>query len=157
MKTLLLVRHAKTASAAAGQTDHERALEDQGVTDAGKLAHYLKKKGYRVDVMLVSSANRTQTTAHILLTALGEHPPEVVVSPDLYLASVETLWHAIEAADAAIDTLMVVAHNPGLEMLAQRFMPALSKLHTGQMVRIRFDVESWQAASAKSAQDVKLV
>jgi len=157
MKTLLLVRHAKTAPAGAGQTDHERALEDQGVTDAGKLAHYLKKKDYRIDVMLVSSANRTQTTAQVLLTALGEHPPQVVVSPDLYLANSQTLWTAIQGADSAIDTLMVVGHNPGLETLAQRFMPSLPKLRTGEMVRIRFNVPTWQEVSEQCAQEVKLV
>lgn len=157
MKTLLLVRHAKTAAAGRDQTDHDRALEDQGVTDAGKLAHYLKKKGYRVDVMLVSSANRTQTTAQILLTALGDHPPEVVVSPDLYLASDERIWAAIQGADAAIDTLLIVGHNPGLEALSQRFLPELTKLLPGQMVRVRFDTDSWHMASAMVAQDVKWV
>lgn len=157
MKTLLLVRHAKTAAAGRDQSDHDRALEDQGVTDAGKLAHYLKKKGYRVDVMLVSSANRTQTTAQILLTALGDHPPEVVVSPDLYLASDERIWAAIQGADAGIDTLLIVGHNPGLEALSRRFLPELTKLLPGQMVRVRFDTDSWHMASAKVAQDVKWV
>lgn len=157
MKTLLLVRHAKTAAAGRDQSDHDRALEDQGVTDAGKLAHYLKKKGYRVDVMLVSSANRTQTTAQILLTALGKHPPEVVVSPDLYLASDERIWTAIQGADMAIDTLLIVGHNPGLEALSRRFLPELSKLLPGQMMRVRFDIDSWYLASEKLAQDVKLV
>lgn len=157
MKTLLLVRHAKTAAAGRDQSDHDRALEDQGVTDAGKLAHYLKKKGYRVDVMLVSSANRTQTTAQILLTALGDHPPEVVVSPDLYLASDERIWAAIQGADAAIDTLLIVGHNPGLEALSRRFLPELTKLLPGHMVRVRFDTDSWHMASAMVAQDVKWV
>lgn len=157
MKTLLLVRHAKTAAAGRDQSDHDRALEDQGVTDAGKLAHYLKKKGYRIDVMLVSSANRTQTTAQILLTALGDHPPEVVVSPDLYLASDERIWTAIQGADAAIGTLLIVGHNPGLEALSRRFMPELTKLLPGQMMRVRFDTDSWHLASVKVAQDVKWV
>jgi phosphohistidine phosphatase len=157
MKTLLLVRHAKTAPAGRDQSDHDRALEDVGVTDAGKLAHYLKKKGYQIDVMLVSSANRTQTTAQILLTALGEHPPEVVVSPDLYLASDDQIWAAIQGADPAINTLLVVGHNPGLETLSQRFLPELTKLHPGQMVRVRFNIDSWRLASKQVAQDVKLV
>lgn len=157
MKTLLLVRHAKAASAGRDQSDHDRALEDQGVTDAGKLAHYLKKKGYQIDAMLVSSANRTQTTAQILLTALGEHPPEVLVSPDLYLASDDRIWTAIQEAEPAIDTLLVVGHNPGLETLSRRFLPTLSKLHPSQMLRVRFDTDSWHLASEQVAQDVKLV
>lgn len=157
MKTLLLVRHAKTAPAGEHQSDHQRALEDVGVTAAGKLAHYLKKKSYDVDVMLVSSANRTQTTAQILLTAMAEHPPQVVVSDELYLASADTLWQAISGADASIQDLMVVAHNPGLEELAQRFLPSLDRLHTGDMVRIRFDISEWQDASPAVAQDVKRV
>ena len=127
------------------------------MTNAGKLAHYLKKKGYRVDVMLISSANRTQTTAQILMTALGEHPPEVVVSPDLYLATDDRIWTAIQGADQAIETLLIVGHNPGLEALSRRFLPQLTKLHPGQMVRVRFDTDSWHMASELIAQDVKLV
>jgi phosphohistidine phosphatase len=157
MKTLLLVRHAKTAPAGRDQSDHDRALEDRGVTDAGKLAHYLKKKGYCVDAMLVSSANRTQTTAQILLTALGDHPPEVFVSPDLYLAGDDRIWTAIQGADKAIDTLLIVGHNPGLENLSRRFLPELNKLHPGQMVSVRFNTDSWHSASELIAQDVKLV
>lgn len=107
--------------------------------------------------MLVSSANRTQTTAQILLTALGDHPPEVVVSPDLYLASDERIWTAIQGADAAIGTLLIVGHNPGLEALSRRFMPELTKLLPGQMMRVRFDTDSWHLASVKVAQDVKWV
>lgn len=155
MKTLLLVRHAKTAPAGKHQTDHQRALEDEGVTAAGKLAHYLKKKDYHVDVMLVSSANRTQTTAQILLTAMGKHPPQVVVSDDLYLASAQTLWAAVTGADPSIETLLVVAHNPGLQMLAQQFLPSMDKFHTSEMLRVRFDVDSWQKALPALAQDIK--
>jgi len=157
MKTLLLVRHAKTAPAGDHQTDHQRALEDSGVTAAGKLAHYLKKKNHGVDVMLVSSANRTQTTARILLTAMTEQPPQVVVSDELYLASADTLWQAITGADASIQDLMVVGHNPGLEELAQRFLPSLDALRTGEMVRVRFDISEWHDASAAVAQNVKRI
>lgn len=157
VKMLLLVRHAKTAPAGRHQTDHQRCLEDEGVTAAGKLAHYLKKKKYRVDVMLVSSANRTQTTAQILLTAMGDHPPQVVVSDDLYLASAQTIWSAITGADRSIDTLLVVGHNPGLEVLAQQFLPSLDKFLTSEMLRVRFDVDSWQDASVAVAKDVKRI
>lgn len=157
MKTLLLVRHAKTVSAGANQADHGRALLDQGVADARQLAHYLKKKNYRVDAVLVSSAHRTQTTAQILMATLAEHSTELVVSPALYLASEDTLWQAVQSADQAIDTLMIVGHNPGLKTLAARFMPTLTTFYPGQMVRVRFNADTWQAANAQCAQDVKLV
>jgi phosphohistidine phosphatase SixA len=75
----------------------------------------------------------------------------------LYLARDDQIWAAIQGADPAINTLLVVGHNPGLETLSQRFLPELTKLHPGQMVRVRFNIDSWRLASKQVAQDVKLV
>lgn len=157
MKTLLLVRHAKTAPAGPDQTDHARALEDRGVTDAGKLAHYLRKKGLVPDQMLVSSANRTQTTAQILLTAFTGQNIDVVVSDELYLADVSFLEQVVANASDELDTLMIVGHNPGLSELAYQFDQHVQGLHPAQMLRVEFDVKHWAKASPKHVVKARLV
>jgi len=157
MKTLLLVRHAKTAPAGPGQADHARALEDQGVTDAGKLAHYLRKKSLLPDQMLVSSANRAQTTAHILLTACQGHAVDVVVSEALYLADIELLKSLITQASDEVNTLMIVGHNPGLSELAHHYDPDVGGMRPAQMLCVRFDIEHWTKAQAKHVVKTRLV
>jgi phosphohistidine phosphatase len=157
MKTLLIVRHAKTAPAGEGQTDHARALEDVGVTDAGKLAHYLRKKGLIPDQMLVSSANRTQTTAHILMTAFEGHDVDVVVSDELYLADKVFLQEIIGNASDDIDTLMLVGHNPGLSELAHEFDRDVHGLRPAQMLHVAFDTTQWVRANRKHVVKTRLV
>lgn len=157
MKTLLLVRHAKTAPAGPGQSDHSRALEDVGVTDAGKLAHYLRKKGLMPDQMLVSSANRTQTTAQILLTAMAQQPVDVVVSDELYLADQGFLQDLIQKTAGDIHTLMIVGHNPGLSELAHDYDPQVQGLRPAQMLCVRFDASHWTDADHKHVASVHLV
>jgi phosphohistidine phosphatase len=149
MKTLLLVRHAKAAPAGASQTDHTRALEDQGVTDAGKLAHYLRSKSIVPDQVLVSSANRTQSTAKILMTAFDGQDVDVVVSDELYLASVEFLVDVVSNVSDEVDTLMIVGHNPGLSELAYHFDPNVPGLRPAQLFKVEFDTHRWSDADAQ--------
>jgi phosphohistidine phosphatase len=157
MKTLLLVRHAKTAPAGLGQTDHARALEDSGVTDAGKLAHYLRNKGLSPQQIIVSSANRTQTTAQILLTALDSDDIDVVVSDELYLADAAFLFEVLQNVSDEVHTLMIVGHNPGLSEFAQRFDQSLDGLRPAQMLRVEFDVEHWAEADYQCVVKTHLV
>lgn len=157
MKTLLLVRHAKTAPAGPKQTDHARALEDSGVTDAGKLAHYLRKKDLVPDQILVSSANRTQTTTQILMTAFEGRDVDVVVSDELYLADASFLEKVIAGVSDTVDTLMIVGHNPGLSELAYQFDRHIEGLHPAQMLRVEFDVKHWVKASHKHVVKTRLI
>ena len=157
MKTLLLVRHAKTAPAGPGQTDHARALEDSGVTDAGKLAHYLRKKNLIPDQILVSSANRTQTTAHILLTAFESNHVDVVVSDELYLADEAFLQEVIANVNNDVDTLMVVGHNPGLSELAHQFDHDVHGMRPAQMLCVEFDSKRWADADRNHIAHTRLV
>jgi len=143
MKTLLLVRHAKTAPAAIGQSDHERALEDDGVTDAGKLAHYLRLKSIVPDQMLVSSATRTQSTAQILMTAFDDQVVEALVSDDLYLAPAPFIADVVANTNDEVDTLMIVGHNPGLSDLVAHYQTEPVHLQPGQMFMLQFDTEHW--------------
>lgn len=157
MKTLLLVRHAKTAPAGDGQSDHARALEDVGVTAAGKLAHYLRKKGLVPDQMLVSSANRTQTTAQVLLTAFDDNAVDVVVSDELYLADLAFLKQVMINAHDDVDTLMIVGHNPGLSELAHDLDPTVQGLRPAQMFKAVFNVESWAQAQQQTVAKARLI
>jgi len=143
MKTLLLVRHAKAEPAALGQSDHDRSLDNRGLSAARDLAQYLLNEGLKVDCVLVSSAKRTAMTANVLSESVAVDPANVRVLDSLYLASAQHLMNLIHKTRNDIHTLMVVSHNPGLEDLANAFYPAVKELRTAQMVQLTFNTDQW--------------
>lgn len=156
MKTLWLVRHAEALEAVADQSDKERPLSHAGIEQAVNLGKFLDETRARVDLMLVSSAVRTQSTAEILLKTAGHLHASSLVIDDLYLASDAMIWNIVTSADDAIDSLMVIGHNPGLLDLVRRFMPSVQRLHTCDLVTIRFAIESWSEAGVDTVEKTAL-
>lgn len=108
-RTLLLLRHASAASPS-GVPDVERPLSEAGRVEARDVG--LALAGVAVDLVLCSTALRARETAEALDVAA-----EVWVERDLYLADRETLLARIGQVDDAVRSLLVVAHNPGLQGL----------------------------------------
>lgn len=113
-KQLVLIRHAKSAYPP-GVADHDRPLTDRGRRDAAAVAHWLASSEVldRRCQVLVSSATRAQDSWLIMSSAIKT--VEVLNEPRLYDASVATILDIIGGAPADIETLIVIAHNPGLE------------------------------------------
>ena len=155
MKTLWLVRHAEAVPQEANQQDRDRALSELGVDHATRLGQFLLDSQVRVDLMIVSSATRTQTTAKLIQRSAQGRISSSLVVDDLYLASQEVIWQIVTQADDAIDSLMIVGHNPGLEALARQYLPSLERLRTGDLVKITFDCQSWQDAGTDLVSDVR--
>lgn len=88
------------------------------------MATWLASCGWRPDIVLCSAALRTQQTLALARPALD--PRAVVVERDLYLASATTLRRHVESLDQAIERALVIAHNPGLEVLAHELDPGSS-------------------------------
>lgn len=154
MKRLLLLRHAKSGYPA-GVADHDRPLDERGERDAPRMGTYLAAEGLLPDLALVSSAARTQATFAHLAPSLGAL--ERRTEAGLYEAPPERILDLVRAADDPVRTLLVVAHNPGLEDLARRlvgfgdryaFARLQQKFSTAGLAVIDFDVESWRDVAA---------
>jgi phosphohistidine phosphatase len=113
MKRLFLLRHARTQ---AGPTDHERPLTPGGVQDAAAMGRFMDRAGYRPETVFCSSALRTRQTVQHLLAEWAQKPA-LEIRPALYQADAAQLAGAIRGAGAAV-SVMIVAHNPGLEQCA---------------------------------------
>ncbi|GAB3712579.1 SixA phosphatase family protein [Mariniluteicoccus flavus] len=108
-RLLILMRHAQAVDFAPGRPDSERALTDRGHDQAREVAAFLASKDIHVDHALVSAALRTrQTAADLGLDCPVEHLDR------LYNASESTILEAVAEAPADADTLLVIAHNPGI-------------------------------------------
>lgn len=116
MRTLILFRHAKAERSAESGLDHDRALTDRGRADAALMGRVLSERGIHPDLALVSTATRTRQTYETAAEHFGD--VEVRHEKRLYNASVPTLRALIEAAEADGETVVVVAHNPGLHELS---------------------------------------
>ena len=117
MKTLLLLRHAKSNWTDAAATDFDRSLSDRGRRAAPLIADHLLKAGLLPDLVLCSAARRTRETLALMLPSL---PGDAVlrIESGLYEADSADLLKRLRRIDPTVGTVLVIAHNPGLEDLA---------------------------------------
>lgn len=114
MKTLILVRHAKSSWNDPAQRDIDRPLNERGRDDAPVMADRLAGRGTMPQRVLCSPALRTVTTAEIFANRL--HIPRELIQMErqIYLAGPSHLLHLIRQQESNIDTVMLVGHNPAL-------------------------------------------
>ena len=118
MKSLFLMRHAKSSWKKPGLGDFERPLNRRGIGACAAMAAYMTGRAMVPDLVLCSPARRARETLDRLAGHLGQ-PLPAVYPEALYLAAPETLLDEIRAVDDAVDVLLVLGHNPGLATLAQ--------------------------------------
>ena len=136
MRTLIFLRHAKSSWALPGIEDFDRPLNDRGNDAAPQIAKWLVSEGINPDVIVCSSAKRTQETLTHIEPILGNEAA-TIMEPSLYLASGETLFECAAALDDDYETAMLIAHNPGLHDAALSILTAESRRESGEM-RARF-------------------
>jgi phosphohistidine phosphatase len=143
MKTLLLVRHAKSSWDQSGVSDHDRPLNHRGRRDAPDMGRRLAARGVAPDVILSSSAVRARTTAELIAEALGFGADRVGIDERLYAASVDEVLTVIGELGDDVSTAMVVGHNPETASLAHRFSDEIGEMPTCAVAEFTFDVDSW--------------
>ncbi|MDR2871640.1 MAG: histidine phosphatase family protein [Xanthomonadaceae bacterium] len=122
MRELILLRHANAEPIGTGQTDFDRALSSQGLSEAADAGQWLASQKLIPDRVLCSPARRTRETLEAVFDAIGDI--EHQLESDIYQASPGTLIGLIQAQQE-VERLMLVGHNPGMERL-------LALLHSGR-------------------------
>lgn len=153
MKTLVLVRHAKSSWEHAGTADHERPLNHRGRRDAPDMGRRLRERGLLPDAIRSSTAVRARATAVAIAAELGIDPEDVVLDERLYGSSPGTILGVVGELDDSVATAMVVAHDPGLSDLAFDLSGTIEHMPTCAVAEFRFDVASWsEVADAEPAE-----
>ena len=119
MPTLYLMRHAKSDWHSAAQSDFERPLNTRGVKDAARMGQWLKTQDLRPHLLLASPAQRARQTVMAVIDILGVKEDEVVFEKDLYLAGRSTLVNVLRAVPGNAESVLLVAHNPGMDELVE--------------------------------------
>jgi phosphohistidine phosphatase len=144
MKTLVLVRHAKSSWDDPGLSDHERPLSKRGQRDAPLMGARLAEWGPAVDRVISSSAARALETAELMIQEMGFPWDEIQISEELYHASEDDMMDLIREQDDDIDGLMIFGHNPGMTYLVNDLCDLdLDNLPTCGVVVLQFGVDSW--------------
>ena len=118
MRTLTLIRHAKSSLAGAGLADADRHLAPRGLAAGPVLAGWLAEHVAKPGLVLCSTALRTRATWAMLAYAWGDPPPPCTFSDALYMAGSGAMLKLIGQTPAEVAHLLIVGHNPGLHDLA---------------------------------------
>lgn len=114
MKTLLIIRHAKSSWDSTNTPDIDRPLNDRGKKDAPAMARRVLKAGIHVGRLVSSPARRARHTAELFAHELGIKDKEIVILNELYHAQPAVFQQVINDLDDKDDTVAVFSHNPGI-------------------------------------------
>ena len=166
MKTLSLLRHAKSSWDDPVARDFDRALNARGVAGAALIGGYLRDEGLDYDHVISSPAVRCTETLDHLYEGLGRsfHP---TWDRRVYLASCVTLLDVVHEAPDHADHLLMCGHNPGLEDLILLLVPdrdgddrrdaVEEKFPTAALAEMEFDVDRWADVKSGGGRLVRLV
>lgn len=146
MKTLFLLRHSKSSWKDTRLDDHDRPLNGRGRDEALLVGEYMRQRGLTPAFVAVSTARRAMQTAAEVLGVL-RYNGLVRVSRDLYLAEAESLLAFIAKTPARYPNLLVIAHNPGLELLLESLTGQAVPMPTSSLVHIELPIETWRELS----------
>ena len=146
MKTLYLVRHAKSSKDDPRLADRDRPLADVGRKEAPKMGKRLAKRGVKPDLLVSSPALRALTTAQLIADEIGYERNNIVVDDRLYESSPDGLLAVVRALDKKVDGVMLFGHNPEFTELAHRLsrgIADIAHMPTCAIAEFRFDTAKW--------------
>lgn len=149
MKTLFLIRHAKSSWDDPSLDDFDRPLNARGKKNAPFMGKVLKKKKVKPDLIVSSPAVRAYKTAVAMAKELDYPKDKIIPEPLIYEASVRTLLKVVCAFPDTCSTIFLFGHNPGLTDFANYLTGArIANVPTTGMVEINFPVDTWKMVSS---------
>lgn len=147
MKTLYLLRHAKSSWKDEGVEDIERPLKKRGHFQADLMSDHLSSLIPPPQFVLCSPADRARKTLDYFLEVWPMKKSSIFFAEELYLAQPKTLFKAVKAIKPSSDIAMIVGHNPGLTDFASKLLTSenedIDTFRTCTFVQIDFDVKNW--------------
>jgi phosphohistidine phosphatase len=152
VKTIFLLRHAKSAWSDPRLGDHDRPLNRRGEQAAEAMANHIARLKPRPDLVLCSTALRTRQTLMPLIKKFGPAAPPIALEKDLYLATEDMLVGRLRALPESAGSVLLIGHNDGIWHLAERLVgsgPAAlrealaQKFSTGALATLRFADRPW--------------
>ncbi len=145
MKTLYIVRHAKSSWDHPGLEDYQRPLLEKGKKRTKYINDYLIQNNTQIDLIMSSHAVRARETANIIANALNYPVNEIVISKNIYHGNTDSLFNLFFDLDNKLSSLMIVGHNPTFTYFANYFLDdSIDNFPTSGIVCIEFDTDNWE-------------
>lgn len=167
MKTLTILRHAKSGWDVQVERDFDRPINARGRRGAELIGQYVKRQAMAVDRIVASPAVRVTETLDLFQPAANLDTIEPVWDRRIYLASAATLIDVLRDTGKDATHLLIAGHNPGLEDLALMLVPEAGggslrerveeKLPTSALVRLELDIADWQTLDVNMARIVDFI
>ena len=155
MKTLYLMRHAKSSWSFDELSDQERPLNDRGRDDAPAMGRALAKRDITLDLLVSSPAVRALSTAVLVARELKYAHADIKVEPAIYQADMDMLLAVIRDLPDAAGEVLLTGHNPTITDVANYLLPSGGLTHempTAAVVCVRFQAEYWADASPANSE-----
>jgi len=143
MKTLLVLRHAKSSWNDPALDDHERPLNKRGRRDGPRMGELVQECGLIPDVVISSDAVRARLTAEAVAGAI-QFAGEILLDPHLYMACPADIVSLLRTVQDNAQTVMIVGHNPGLEELVEKLTGERQDLPTAALAQILLPIDQWR-------------
>lgn len=150
MKTLLVLRHAKSSWSDPALDDHERPLSKRGRRDGPRMGELLREHGLIPDVVISSDAVRARLTAEAVADA-ARCAGQVLLDRRLYMASPADIRSLLRTMPERAETVMIVGHNPGLEELVALLTGERRDLPTAALAQIVLPIDQWRDLGRSTA------
>lgn len=144
MKTLTIVRHAKSSWSDSSIDDASRPLNKRGFRDAPFMAELMQKKKMKPDLIYSSHANRALTTAKFFAEALGYPQDDIKIERKIYFEGMSSILGIVENTAPNVNVVFLFGHNPDLTSLCMTLSgERLINLPTCGVFCVDFDIDDW--------------
>ena len=148
MKTILIMRHAKSSWDDPNLNDHDRPLNKRGKRDATRMGSLLRAESLIPDLVLCSTALRALRTAELVLQSSG-YDGEIRLRRDLYEAEAETCLSVVKQLSDDFGRVLLIGHNPCLEHLLGLLCDVWERMPTAGLAVVTLPVENWKELKAE--------
>ena len=148
MKSILVLRHAKSSRKDPDLTDHNRPLNKRGKRDAPRMGRLLKKEHLVPDAIISSTAMRARDTAEAVAKASG-YRADITFNGSLYAAGPQAYIDALHDLSDDYVRVLIIGHNPGLEELVEMLTGEIHLMPTCSLAHVKLRVGKWLESDYK--------
>lgn len=156
MLNLMIMRHGKSDWDAGSQDDHARPLSPRGVASAERMGEVIRDLGLAPELVVSSTAQRARTTAELARLA-GGWSSRLILSDELYGASVNDTLDVVSELGNDHSRMMIVGHEPTWSMLVQHLTGARCAMRTASVANVEVSAGDWASVTSSSGTLVTLL
>jgi len=143
VKSLLILRHAKSSWKEPILSDHDRPLNNRGKRDAPRMGILVRREELVPDLIITSSAMRARKTADAVANYSG-YGGELQIANSFYLAGPESYIEVLSELGDKYQRVMVVGHNPGMEELLEELTDVNERVVTAALAHVSLPIDEWR-------------